>query len=380
MGVPAGKGDQAHDHVGEGLAVELQPGEGVEQHELGSGTPQGADERPAVGLTAELVAVAQVAYPEGGGDPDAGLERLRQPFAVPGMPAPVGVEDQRDVIGDALLGLPHHDLPGAGAGPPHDAAEIIAGHVLAHAVELEAGGPRLRDGRADGRILELAGEGPVGDELHPRVNEQLEGLGHQRLPPGQAQWVAGHGHQRADLVDAPAGAAQAVTVRHRLTRGQLHHRNPHRRAEPLGHPLLQHEGRHPAAGGELDLDVEPVALLGPGEEAVAVAGQAQAPGGDERAHRHQQDGAVGEEVHSRARHHPGHDPQDGGPDDGHLAGPGDAEPALGGVEAAPQRTRREGVDDPVEAGPQAPHGGGCSDRPGAAAGAPATPAREAAHC
>ena len=78
VGVPAVVGHQAHDHFGEGLAVQLQAGQGVEQHELGPGAPQGTDQRAAVGLALQLVAVAEVADPERGGGPDAGLEALRE--------------------------------------------------------------------------------------------------------------------------------------------------------------------------------------------------------------------------------------------------------------------------------------------------------------
>ena len=144
---------------------------------------------------------------------DAGLERLRQALAVAAVGAAVGVEDDRDLVGDALLGLADHDLAGAGRRPPHDAAQVVARHVLAHAVELEARRPRLRHRRADGRVLELAGQRAVGDELDARVHQQLERLGDDRLPLGEAERVAGDGDERADLVHAAPRAAQAVAVR-----------------------------------------------------------------------------------------------------------------------------------------------------------------------
>ena len=173
-------------------------------------------------------------------------------------------------------------LPVRAEAAPHDAAQVVAGHVLAHAVELEARRPRLRHRRPDRRVLELAGQRAVGHDLDPRVHEQLERLGDDGLPLGQAQRVAGDGDQRPDLVHAPArrsaGCSGACTVSPAAsfvigTRTGAPSRSGTRSSRT--------KVDDPAVGGELDLDVEPVALLGPGEQPVARRRQPQPARGEE---------------------------------------------------------------------------------------------------
>src|SRR4051812_19710665 len=96
------------------------------------------------------------------------------------------VDDERDAVGDALLGLTHEVLARPGGGGPDDAPRVVTDDVVTHAVELEPLRPRLRDRRPERRGLPHA-PGGAGDEPDRRP-------GHGHLDRGEGlPLVAGGG-------------------------------------------------------------------------------------------------------------------------------------------------------------------------------------------
>src|SRR5207248_3973497 len=100
-----------------------------------------------------------VADTRGGRNPDGCLERLRRYART--MPGAVAVEDYRDSIRNPLLELTHQQLVCARERPPDHSPQVIAEDVLAHAVEVEAVGPRPGLRRPERRVLEGARKGAV---------------------------------------------------------------------------------------------------------------------------------------------------------------------------------------------------------------------------
>src|SRR5206468_7708805 len=99
----------------------------------------------------DLVVVGEVMHTETGHGPYASLERLgHQALAVLSL---VAVQEDHHFFGDTLFRFLDKYLAGAQEGSPHHAAHIVAGLVLAQAVQLHAAWPRTADRWAEGRIL-----------------------------------------------------------------------------------------------------------------------------------------------------------------------------------------------------------------------------------
>ena len=220
----------------------------------GAAPRSGRVRRTAVGLALDLVALAQVAHAERRGGADARLEATRTGPRRRGCGAPRSVSRMIVILSVMPCSASRTMIFPVRA----DARQTMRrrsspGRVLAHAVELEARRPRLRDGRPDRRVLELAGERPVGDELDAGVDEQLERLGDDGLALGQAERVAGDGDERADLVHAAArGTAGCSGATPRCPTTSFVIGTLTGAAEPLRDALFEDERRQPPLGRELD--------------------------------------------------------------------------------------------------------------------------------
>ena len=157
--------------------------------------------------------------------------------------------------------LAHLELVRARRCPPVDGAGLVAGHVLAQAVELA---------RAEAHRLgeQVASEDPVAELGHrqlerPRGDEDLVDAGHLADRAGEAEQVVAHGHQRADVQhpaplgrDAVAGAALAAAA---------DRRHGHARRAVVAHRLDELEAGSPverarrAVGADQHVDAAGVA-------------------------------------------------------------------------------------------------------------------------
>src|SRR5205085_12055895 len=104
-------------------------------------------------------------------DLDPGLERRRD--LAPAVLAAVVVQQDDDAVVDPLLELPDKQLVRAGEGGPHDATNVVASDVLAHAVEVEALRPGAAPRRPKGWLLESTRQRPVEQRLRRGVHDDL---------------------------------------------------------------------------------------------------------------------------------------------------------------------------------------------------------------